>query len=778
MISLFKSGARSALALSIAILSLGVSVPGIAEPDDTVSIDELFGEITLEEIVVTATRRTSSQQVVAASISTVDGKSLEKKGITQLQGLSDTISGITFHKPESPISSGVYIRGVGTGGTSPAVQSVGVLVDDVYQVISGTAFTEMFDVNRVEVLRGPQGTLFGKNTTAGVIRLYTADPETDKLSGKIQAIAGNFEAREYRGVLNVPVIEDKMALRISGFNASADGYTQNTFLDVDTRNTDREGFRIKWLWDVSDNFQVKLSGEDIRDFSRSDRGNVSGGVQANGTVASFDVQPSLLGNAQEDVLGLSGLEVERYIFNMRWSFPGHTLTTISSKEESNLYLKNDETENPLEMETIPVAGSKDLENLTDIDIETHEIQLASDNDSALNYLLGIYWQDENTVSDTHIDGSSVSLTEIPVKSEAVFGNISYEFNEQWSASIGVRHTEDERAGRNNILNPAPVLLAANHEIAPTVFRDVYGISRDLTIKTFRETTYSFKLTHQYDEDTMIYLAHDKGFKSGGIQRDFPESCLFLENVGNPAPTDFSSKIASGDCISAEQTFWEPETSLNYEIGIKSELLGNTLRLNTALFYQTYDDFQVTQNRSDKNSVLVSNAAKVNSMGIETELTWLATSNLEINGSITYVESEYDNYSTAPCRADEPACTGTKDFSGKTLDHAPKLSAYLGSEYRDTLDSLDGGSWFGGVDVIFRSSQNLNVDQPEIAEQGSYALVNARVGIETSDETWKFTFWGKNVFDRDYLTDAEINNKGTHQFIGPPRTFGVTADYSF
>nr|WP_237457552.1 TonB-dependent receptor [Pseudomaricurvus sp. HS19] len=731
----------------------------------------------LEEVVVTATRREEGLQSIPASIAAVSGDDLQNAGITDFKSLTGAISGLDLVSPSSAIATGIYMRGVGTGGTSPAVSSVGVMVDDVYQIVPGVAFSEMFDVSRVEVLRGPQGTLFGKNTTAGVIRVYTNDPDTEEFSGKVQAVAGNYDAREVRGVVNVPLIEGKMGLRISGFNAEADGYTDNVFLNKDTRNTDREGYRVKWLWDVTDTFQVKLSAEDTNDYSRMDQSNVSGGVGTDGSVGYDIIQsgPGSLGKATDFVLGEVETDVERYIFNMRWDVLGHTLTTISAVEDITTYLKSDQTENSNERVLTPRPGGSYLENIGNRDIETHEIQWASDFDGDFSYLIGYYWQEQDSDSLSYIDGVLVSPTPLPEKSEAVFASTTYQFNDQWAGTVGVRYTEDERSGKNSALNPP----AQDRVLGPNFY--LYRPSSDLTVKTFRETTYSLKLTYQYDDDTMFYVAHDKGFKSGGVQREFGESCL---TAGSTPPADWSALQASGGCIDPDIAFWEPETSYNYEFGIKSQMFDNTLRLNAALFYQTYEDFQVTQNRPDKNSVLVTNAAEVESMGLETEFTWLATDHLTFNGSLSYVQTEYDKYEDAPCGLTETSCdtgvpgNGTSDFSGRTLDHAPEWTFNVGAEYRDVIPMIDGLSWFGRMDVVYKDDQNLNVDQSREAEQDAYTLLNARLGIEPESASWRVTFWGKNLTDKEYLMDAGVATKGVAQRLAPPRTYGVTADYFF
>ncbi len=721
-----KRPATSIVALTCTALTLSVGGTASSHAQQRVG--------GLEEVVVTATRREAGLQSIPSSIAAVTGEDLDDLGITDFKSVTESISGVTLDFPSSAINAAVYIRGVGTTGAA-TVQSVSVMVDGVYQIRQGLAFTELMDIERVEVLRGPQGTLFGKNSTSGAIRVFTADPDSGQFSGRVQGVAGNLDAGELRGLINIPIIEGAMAARVSAYTAKRDGFTDNVYLDEDTRNVDREGWRAKLLWDITDDLQIKFSAENHDQETDIDEGIAEYGptALANAAAQGVTLPPVSIGKYAQNISGKTREEVERYIFNLNWSFAGHTLSTISAWEDNETYLFADRDETIAPGQFFGAFAAPSTENTGPMEVETHEIQFASDGDGSLFYLIGIYLQDESSQSITSIPPIFDGTTNIEVESQAVFGNVAYDFNDQWGASLGLRRDEDERSGSNEI-------LGADH------------------VETFEETTYSAKVTYQYDADRMFYFSHDKGFKSGGVNRGF------------------STCPRGGACLPESQATWDPETAYNYELGMKSQWLDNRLRLNGAIFLTKFEDFQVSENVPEAVTVVVTNAAEVEAKGVELELSAVVTDNLKVDGSLTWVKSEYKKYEGAPCSGSQDCVS--QDLSGETLDHAPELSFNLGAEYRNGFGSLSGAEWFARADLIYTDEQNLYVYLTPETEEDAYALFNARLGLESPDR-WKVTLWGKNLFDEEYRTAADTAGLGgLAEVPGLPRTYGITADWYF
>lgn len=717
---------RAALPLAILSIAMASPLPSYAQEQRRAQ--------SLEEIIVTATRRAQDAQSIPVSIAAVSGADLDKQGISSFTQLGQAVSGLSMVQPEGFVSASIYVRGVGTTGTNPADASVGVVVDGVYQLKHGAVFSEMLDVERVEILRGPQGTLFGKNTTAGLVVVKTNDPDTEEFSGRIQGVAGNLDARELRGVVNIPLIEGKLAARFSGFTAERDGYTKNVHIDRDTRNVDREGFRGKLLWNITDSLNVVLSGEKIKQDSRIDQSLIE--YPADLLADYGDLLPPLeLGRSQQQASSVSD-DIERYIMTVNWDIANHTFTSISAYEDTSGTINSDQDHTILGPELGPATLTY-ISNTANTEVKTQEFQLSSNWEGPLNYILGAFWQNEKLVSDTSIfmGGSDTGIPRPPslrdVDSKAVFGNVSYRFNDRWETSLGVRYTEDEKEGQNNTFS---------------------GVTK------FDETTYSFKLTYTPNDAKMFYLAYDTGFKSGGINREF-NRCNF-----------------GGACLDPSQAMWDSETTDNYEIGMKSNWLDNTLRVNAALFYQIYEDYQVGQYVPGEGTVITTNAAEVVSKGLETDVTWLVGNNLTLSGSVSYILTEYDEYEGAPCLA--PACVGdTQDLSGKRLDQAPKLSYTLAAEYRDVIEHFNGVEWFARLENVYKSEHNLDLFLPPETEQDSYHLINARLGFE-SPENWRVTGWVRNLTDKEYRVSALLNDAGLRMVPGIPRTYGVTVDWYF
>ncbi len=741
-------GSQGVLTLTALALAIGGAVNTWAQEGTQVALEEI--------IVTAASRREEGLQTVPTSIAAVTASDLENRGITDLKSITSAVSGLSLDQPTGPISAAVYMRGVGTFGTSPASQSVGVLVDGIYQKAIGPTFSELFDVQRVEVLRGPQGTLNGKNTTAGVISIVYADPDTEEYSGKVQTVVGSFNQKETRGVLNVPLVEGVLGMRVSGYTAEREGYTHNNIIDrvapnavidrEDTRNVDREGWRAKFLYTPTDWIEAKFTVEDQGSASRLDAFNVTNST-ARGS------QFGLGNNAQSDRADIWD-DVRRYIASIKMDIASHTLSLQAAQEEIETFQAGDRDE------AGGFGGDTVLTNLGIREYDTYELNWSSDFDGPVNYLLGYFLQKEDLQSITRIGGTFptaavVSNTVQGADSSALYGSVTYDITDQWTLRLGTRFSEDDYDGA----------LFNGTAFVPTV-------------ETFDETTWSAKLSYQMDADNMLYVAYDKGYKAGGLNRN--DRGAGVVRVDNAA--------------------WDSEITFNHELGIKSNLLEDRIRLNAAMFYQTYEDFQVTSDYPAFSTVVVENAAEVTSRGVEAEATALVTDILTINTSATWVQSEYDKYEDAACQVFNAAgCTplvingvpstrySAKDLSGEALDHAPELSINLGAELRDAFTLVDNTEWFARMDLSYRSSQNLAIWQPAQTEIDGYTTVNARIGLDSGDG-WKITLWGNNITDEDYLIYAAYRPNTSSTVPGNPpvlqaipameANWGATVDYTF
>ncbi len=740
--------------------ALSVAVTGAT---NVLAQDQRTSAGMLEEVLVTATRRTESQQDVAVSVTALTDTYLESRGIANFSDLNKAASNLYLVQTENATASTLRIRGVGVRPNSGLDEAVGVLQDDVYQARPGFSFQELMDVASVEVLRGPQGTLFGKNTTAGVIKINTTPPNLEEFSGKVQAVGGNYDNAEVRGVVNVPIIDGKLAARFSGFDAQRDGYTENRYNNEETRNMDRYGYRGKLRWDPTDALNLDFSYEKMKQRSDLDSALVLYGPAgiAQMESAGFDVAdyPVELGKTQEDIHGRSWDQVDRYIARVEWDAGEVVARFIGAYEKVETFIRNDQNRN---ITTIgfPTAA---VINQNNSKITTFEFQLASDIDGPLSWIGGVFFQQNKLESYTTLlntqnvnipgrFGPPTNFTDPyywyprPVsaredKSYAGFGTVRYEFTDRISASFGARYSDDQKENSG----------------APGTYKD------------FKEWTYSGDVKYQFTDNVMVYVAAQKGFTSGGFNRP---------DVVAAAGEEYAS--------------FEPVTTYNYEIGLKSEWFEQTLRLNVTAFTQEFDDYQVTQSLTSVGNVLITNAAKVTSDGVEADFTWLATEHLTFDGSLAYTNTEYDDFKDGPCGyiydgAGYPPgkCTQNaagdwaQDLSGETLDNAPEWTGNVGGEYRNNF-FIGNLEWFARADAVYRDDAYLDQSLDPASKQGSYTLYNARLGIESMDQGWKVTAWGNNLGDKDYGIYALTSEVGygLTMWQGLPRTYGVTLDYAF
>lgn len=749
---------RSSLFRSV-LMTVPLAIGGTAD----VLAQPASGErrVQLEEVVVTASRREESMQDVASSIAVISAGTLESRGITNFEDVKTAVAGLHLEAHSNMTSAQVRIRGVGDSPNSGVDPSVGILVDGVYQLRGGAAFTELMDIERIEVLRGPQGTLFGKNTTAGVIHIHTRNPDTQEFAGKLQGVVGNYDARELRGTVNIPLIDDQLAVRISGFTTQRDGHSKNLFLNKDSQTDDKEGGRAKLLWQATDNLDVLWSSEILKQEGRLDQGLIQYG--RNNVASIMSGQPwqnlaAALGRTLPDVrMGRTAHntrefedEVERHVLTLNWSLPAHTLQSITAYEKIESSITSDRDRTPLELSysvNEPVTETR-----------SQEFLLSSDGDSSWSYIVGAFYQEEELSSITHLingpdlialggsPGTTLSVTARDNRTAAGFVNLTYELSDHWSVVGGVRYTSDKKEdmGLIGLSNGAIVISEQDG--------------------TFNEWTYTAKLRYHFDDRSMAYISIDRGFKSGGFNRQDTQ-CL-LGNLSR--------------CLSPDRLSYDPEMTDSIEVGLKSEWLDNRIRFNGALFYQTYDDYQVRESIPAEVAILVTNAAEVESQGLELDLTAAVTNNLQINGSLAWISTRYDKFTQAPCATPASArcMDGRQDLSGRQLDNAPKLMGNIGVEYRAMLPVVDSLEWFARVDASYRSSTNLDVTQSVETEQGAYTLYSARVGLEPMDGQWRMTLWGRNLGDKSYATVASHDVGGVTQLQGMPRTYGLTLDWNF
>ena len=743
----------------------------------------------LEEVIVTAQKRAESLQDVPVSVSAISGDLISPAEITSVNDIAVTTPNFTmtqFNIGEPQY----YIRGIGnsadSAGSDPAVAT---FVDEVYVGRSGGGSGNLFDLDRVEILRGPQGTLFGKNVVGGAISYHTAKP-SQEFEGKVGVTAGNYDLTMFQGMVNGP-LTDNLAGKLVFSKRDRDGYIKNTLDGERYQDEDNLSLRGQLLWNPSDTVQV-LFGLDYADDDQAGNCRNANNLELNDPLglsaySATIVAASTGGDIRKCASSVSPFqerEVKGSLLRVDWDLESATFTSLTAYREM-------EYEHLEDLAGLPVGPTP--YNLIDtVDEESdqfsQEFRLTSTGDGALEWLVGAFYMQENVDRAESfiggfggplgqspvfpfLDGAVTFLQDAETTSYAAFGQASWHINDAWTLTVGARYSYDEKEitqGLSNEEDPAsdtarlsaisgfpPAIVEALYAPYPAVVLGIpangFGALANLTNPSalawpfsvdadddWSEVTTSASLNWNYSDDGLLYLSFSEGYKSGAFagQAAFPSSAM--------VPL-------------------EPELATNFELGIKSEFLENRLRVNASVFYTEYEDLQVFQL---VGSLLVSGNAEATSEGFEVEVTGLLTDNWTVTANYAYLDAEYDEY-----------ILGEDDFAGNTLPRAAEDSYYLRSSY---VIPMNSGAEFDLVlsyaytgDFFYEASNHVAT-----AEDG-YGLIDASVNWRSASESWGITAWGKNLDDEEYRIHSILSNvSGTVDVWGPPRTYGMTVTYVF
>ncbi len=716
----------------------------------------------IDDIIVTAQRRSESIQDVPIAITVVSADQLDRQQVTELRDLSRTAAGLEFGAAggANP-GGGASIRGLGTTAfTRAAEAAVGVVVDNVVQ---GNANIDgLFDVSRVEVLRGPQGTLFGQSVSAGVINITTTKPNPGQIEGKASielsgdGVLGSEIGRQVsRAAVNLPLSETS-AVRVSLFDARTQGTTRNVLLGKDEEQ-EESGIRARYLNEISDAVTVNIIG-DYSEVSLQNGGFfVYGGVTPGTNAARFNaacgVVPSLenynycsdFESASKRITrGLSG-EVEADLGSL-------TLTAITAYRRQTFGLVQDIDRLPESVTTLNIGSSSD----TSVRQITQEVRLASNWDGPFSFVLGGYYQNSQTVFDNPGDrGASLyfaraGLPGPPVLNSrtaqylstdldnlSAFGEGRYEFG-SLTVFAGARVNRNTIGAFARLRPTAPALGALTY--------------RDFS---FEDTDVSWRIGAQYDltEQAMLYGTISRGYKSGQI-----------------AP-----ELAAGQII-------QPEKPMDFQAGVKTNLFDRRIAVNAAVFYTQVNDFQASKSTINAGTGVVSaapfNIPEVVSKGVEVEIFGRLTDSLSLNGGFLYNDARYP---------DDFLAQNGGQIGGQQIAFAPRYKATLSGEYVRSLGGdLEG---FINVDVTYRSAQRLGIESNSDTFNFYKAntVVGARIGARVSDR-WSLALYARNIGDvaQPYsigqlpqpLGDAPLSSRHVYQSANSHRQIGLQANLDF
>ncbi len=747
----------------------------------------------IAEIVVTAQKRAENVQDVPIAISTFNGELLDQANISSLQDLQGRTPGLVINS-FSPGQPEVAIRGVGTKEDGAgASDSTLVMVDGVYFATRTATNLDIFDLEQVEVLRGPQGTLFGKNAIAGVINYVTRKPTLGEFELKVRQTVGNFGTFDTGAGVNVP-IGDTLAARLSFSRRSTDGYLTRLNVGVpalptgiedadDIGYADRFAWRAAVKWEPSDatTFLLSLDGAND-DFGADNREPVGSAGPLHNCLCASDpmaVNAAIGGNLGKhggvysyagQILGYSKRDIFGGMAQLDHDFGFATLTVLGAYRDSTF-------KNVLDSAGLPPSPVVDLtgahgspnvgllapanvgftfDNVDIVDESgeqvTGEVRLTSPSDQRFKWVAGIFASREDidrteaigfsALSDASLEPSLVASSMFFTgKSVAGYGQASFDITDTLTITGGARYSYEKKeiGARNDVVTSPNVMLL----LAP------FG----LTNGEDSWSNFSWRISGQYrpTNDVMIYANVSTGFKSGGF-------------------------TGTATTATRATTAFDPEEAINYEFGAKLDLFNRRLRLNTSAFYIDYSDLQVTRFFQPVGSFfgefITENAGTAEIKGLEVELTAKPVEWLELGGSYSYLDAKYKSFFGTP------DISGGGDFSGNRMRQAPEN---VWSAYVQLSHELPSGAMLtANVSGRHQGKVYTNADNNALDVIKSYTLGDAWVSWRSGDRKWEVQAWVKNFTDQVWGTHVytQRGNRIAFGTFGPPRQYGLTLTFNY
>tara|TARA_R110000823_G_scaffold119998_3_gene244249 strand:- start:7271 stop:9472 length:2202 start_codon:yes stop_codon:yes gene_type:complete len=724
-------------------------------------------QMALEEIVVAARRISENSQTVPISMSVLSADKLDSINAFDFSEI-DRIAPSLQLGANSPASATLKIRNVGPDFFALAFPAaVAVYVDGVPQAQPGSVFSTMLDIERIEVLNGPQGTLYGKNAPAGLISIYTVNPSMNTLGGYINTSYSSWDTWNNTAAVDLPLIEDTLAMRVAGMYARSDGYMDNAIPGVNEANgKDHTGYRVKLLWQPTDDLELLLS------YYNADLTTDDNDLGYQGRVPDINGATSFTSSYDEyevfkAVPSYSETNVDELNLNVVWSLENVNFSLLGQYQDLDIFQQQDNSE----LRVVPPPEQpRDFLQFNPV---AYSIELRADGElgSKLNYLFGAIYSDDQTNTVNSINQINI-LGSAHTQSSGIYTNWTYQLSEQWDTSLGVRYT------------------SVDYE--STVFGAIPGFGELNTEgkQNFSDPSYSFKLRYYPLPDTLVYVGVDTAFRSGGVNVLAPLAGQ-LANVFTQSPVSENLRTISEDYAEFTQ-----EDSVAYEIGLKGTFLEQRLRWNVAAFFQTYDDHQYRTSPSDTavTSVLAGplsnlavNVEELELYGFETEVDYLITEHWSLAAIAAYSKPEIQEYSKRMCIDGEAAggqlvCPGE---AGEPLNEEPLFHLFSQLRFTYPIAATDW-EFFGLFAAEYFDKPYQAVRTPNIED---ILVFDLTLGIQDAGGEWTLKLWSRNITDETVIEGEQqalaVSGPGTGtEVLGysanvrAPRSLGVTAEYRF
>jgi iron complex outermembrane receptor protein len=761
------------------------SAPGPAAPQAGNPVDA--GQV--EEIVVTARRREEKEQTVPIALTALSSHQIEAEGIYGLTQIEQEIPSMNI-TVVNPNNVNINIRGLGANASFSSIgldSGVGIYVDQVYLPRPTQSVFDQIDLDRVEVLRGPQGTLFGKNTTAGAVNITTKAP-TFEYEAVGEVTGGNYGQADVRAAASGPVVPDLLAFRLTVADTNHDGFIRNVLLSQDWNDYHDVTARAQLLFTPVDNLRARFIA-DYEDQNETCCEGVLEGVvttRVNGTPFpnGFYARVAPLGYTPlpiDPFARKTDADSPQFVHTSQggasaivdWDINDFTVTSVTAWRYWSYSPGSDADALALPILTNAAQTIRESQ-------ESQELRLASPTDQPIEYVAGLYYFHQATpaLATTQYGSAAaqyaVSTSAAPYQaalngftvygnlrlnrdSFAPFGQATWHITSQLSLTAGLRYNDEDKTGYFSQSQAGGVNLGSlSPAVAATAqaLRNAFGPITSFYARTAEHTlTGQANLAYQLTDDILAYATYARGSQSGGISMAV-------------IPAGASPVVA-------------PETASDYEVGLKSSFLDNRLVVNAAAYWEDIANYQTTISNPLTSTSYVANGGRVRSRGIELDSRAVPAKGLAVYLSAAYDDATFVSFKDGPCPIEYFGVQTVCDFSGAQLPGAPKWSFSGGGEYSRPLgDSgflgpIDG---YVGVDVSYKSSFNSTSNPSAYTVIKAYSITNARVGVRSADGNWDASLWVRNLFDDNYFESLSVTGFNTgliDGLPGDPRTFGVT-----
>ena len=764
----------------------------------------------LDEIVVTAQERAESLKDVPVSVAAVSAEKISDAGVVDLQGLSEYVPNFSIN--ETGISTTITIRGISSGINPGFEQSVGMYNDGVFYGRDQLARIPMVDMERVEVLRGPQGILFGKNSIAGAVSQITARP-TDEFEGSITALVEPDHGEEdLRLVLSGPLTDD-LSGRLAVLTRDMDGYVRNAASGEDEQQESEDEVRLSLRWQVNEDMTANLKS------SRSTFDVLGRNMEVYNSVGTPDhitvlnsLQPFQV-DAELNYVGdnnghFSNNEVNNTTLSIDWDLEGLTLTSTTA------YVDYQFDENcDCDFTGAAVFNATRMEDYRQF---SQEFRFVSDLGSEVDYIAGLFFQstdldyedriilpDPTVITTALVGAGAGSLAPLAAGSStdrefnqkgdiwAVFSQMSWSIAEDIRLTVGGRYTEESKDAsrvQQHISSPGSPFggAALPVGVATDPYNLLYGVFAIEPYETITgeldDSSFTPVFTLEWDlsETAMAYATWTRGHKSGGFD---------ARSNGHPDPAVMNAiNPLTSAAINGSWEF-DRERATSIEVGSKMSLADGAAELSLAFYTTEYSDLQVSQ-FDGTLGFNVTNAGEATVQGLEADGRWAVTDRVTLSGSAAFLDFNYDRFPNSQCyfgqTPDSVDFPGLCDVAGERKEYTPEFQANLGAAWSDTV--AENLVMDASLDLSYVGDYLYSANLDPRTEQDAYTLVNARVALSNGEGNWEVALIGRNLTDETVINFGGNTPLGGtltggagnsyYAFVNRPRNIALQARYSF